>query len=92
MITRSKGQAPGVKRLVQLLIAHRLERIAVLFEICGRLRAAHLRNGLFPCLEKSLSNAEITASLTLLREPRIRPAGLPRRHTVGVLGLHLLGD
>src|SRR5262249_24904092 len=39
-----------------------------------------------------LSNAEITASLSLLREPRIRPAGLPRRHTVGVLGLHLLGD
>ena len=29
-----------------------------------------------PCLEKSLSNAEITASLSLLREPRIRPAGL----------------
>jgi hypothetical protein len=30
-----------------------------------------------PCLEKSLSNAQITASVSLLREPRSRPAGLP---------------
>src|SRR5262245_892554 len=30
-----------------------------------------------PCLEKSLSNAQITASLSLLREPRVRPARLP---------------
>ena len=32
-----------------------------------------------PCLEKSLSNAQITASLSLLREPRSLPAGLPRK-------------
>src|SRR5215471_7464971 len=30
-----------------------------------------------PCLEKSLSNAQITASLSLLREPRSRPVGFP---------------
>src|SRR6516225_48446 len=30
-----------------------------------------------PCFEKSLSSAQITASLSLLREPRSRPAGLP---------------
>src|SRR5262245_2289135 len=30
-----------------------------------------------PCLEKSLNKAEITASLSLLREPRVRPARLP---------------
>src|SRR5262245_43199561 len=30
-----------------------------------------------PCFEKSLSNAQITASLNLLREPRNRPVGLP---------------
>jgi hypothetical protein len=35
-----------------------------------------------PCLEKSLSNALITASLSLLREPRIRPAGFPRSSVV----------
>jgi hypothetical protein len=27
-----------------------------------------------PCLEKSLYNAQITASLSLLREPRSRPS------------------
>src|SRR5262249_8710350 len=30
-----------------------------------------------PCMEKSLSNAQITASLSRLREPRSLPAGLP---------------
>src|SRR5262249_41795261 len=30
-----------------------------------------------PCVEKSLSNAQITASLSRLREPRSLPAGLP---------------
>jgi hypothetical protein len=41
-----------------------------------------------PCLEKSLSNAQITASLSLLRELRIRPAGLPadkRSDPVGII-------
>jgi len=36
-----------------------------------------------PCLEKSISNAQITASLNLLREPRIRPAGSGARHRRG---------
>ena len=30
-----------------------------------------------PCREKSLSNPQITASLSLLREPRSRPRGFP---------------
>src|SRR5262249_46085659 len=41
-----------------------------------------------PCLEKSLSNAQITASLSRLREPRSLPAGLPdspgRQRLVGM--------
>src|SRR5262252_8382243 len=37
-----------------------------------------------PCMEKSLSNAEITASLSLLREPRNRPAGLPFRFSLAL--------
>jgi len=35
-----------------------------------------------PCLEKSLSNAQITASLSLLREPRSR-AGAGHRCEIG---------
>ena len=37
---------------------------------------------LSPCLEKSLSGAQITASLSRLREPRSGPAGLPNRRAL----------
>src|SRR5262249_33705995 len=38
------------------------EAKCVIFQVGCRLRLAHFRTGLFPCLEKSLSNAQITAS------------------------------
>ena len=41
-----------------------------------------------PCFSKSLSSAQITASLSRLREPRSLPAGLPAVHD----GLSLRAD
>ena len=47
------------------------------FEIRGWLRLAHLRNRALAVLTKSRRNAQMTASLNALREPRGRPGGLP---------------
>jgi hypothetical protein len=43
--------------------------------IRGRLRPTHPATAFCPCCRKSRKSAQMTSSLSLLREPRSRPAG-----------------
>jgi hypothetical protein len=73
--------------VLKLLVRQVLERIAVLDLVLARdQHGDNFQPGcsrrtfamaFSPCREKSLSNAQITASLSLLREPRTRPTGFP---------------
>ena len=46
-------------------------------QVGGRLRRRTSAMAFCPCLQKSRRSAQITASLSALREPRGRPGGLP---------------